>query len=266
MTARNLLWLVLGVVGVPLLIEGSNGCGFHSQASAPIDDNAYTCGCRCDAAPVTKTVTIVANSDDAEQDGANVRLGGNDLHIGPDFVGLRFVNVGLPKDATIVSAAVQFTASATDIDPATVAIVAQADSNAATFSSTANDISNRPPTVASVPWSPGPWNNNEKGPAELTPDLSPLLAELVSRADWSGEESRGAALQRGHRPASSGLVLERSGARRRAPGDVHRAPQRRRARVRDGGHRGAERERCAPAGGGRRRLPRPRDRQPEGAG
>ncbi len=185
MTMRSLLWLVLGLVGVPFLIEGSGGCGFQSQASAPIDDNAYTCGCRCDAAPVTKTVAIVANTDDAEQDGANVRLGGNDLHIGPDIVGLRFVNVGLPKDATIVSAAVQFTASATDIDPVTVAIVAENDSNAATFSNTANDISNRPPTVASVPWSPGPWNNNEKGPAERTPDLSPLFTELVSRADWS---------------------------------------------------------------------------------
>ena len=109
MTVRSFLWLVLGLVGVPFLIEGSGGCGFQSQASAPIDDNAYTCGCRCDAAPVTKTVAIVANTDDAEQDGANVRLGGNDLHIGPDIVGLRFVNVGLPKDATIVSAAVQFT-------------------------------------------------------------------------------------------------------------------------------------------------------------
>jgi hypothetical protein len=187
MTTRRLLWLVLGTVGLPLLIEGSNGCGFSSPAASPIDDNAYTCGCRCDAAPVTKTVTIAANSDDAEQDGANVRLGGNDLHIGPDIVGLRFVNVGIPKDATITSATVQFTASATDIDPSTVAIVAQADSNAATFSDTANDISNRPPTVHSVPWSPGAWNNNEKGPAELTPDLSPLLAELVSRADWSGK-------------------------------------------------------------------------------
>jgi hypothetical protein len=189
MTARNLLWLVLGVVGVPLLIEGGNGCGFQSQPfpSTPIDDNAYTCACSCDAAPVTKTVTIAANTDDAEQDGANVRLGGNDLHIGPDFVGLRFVNVGLPKDAMIVSAAVQFTASATDIDPATVAIVAQADSNAATFSNTDNDISNRPPTVDSVPWSPGPWNNNEKGPTELTPDLSPLLTDLVGQANWSGK-------------------------------------------------------------------------------
>src|SRR5262249_28250291 len=66
MTARRLLWLVLGTVGLPLLIEGSNGCGFHSSAASPIDDNAYTCGCRCDAAPVTKTVTIAPNSADAE--------------------------------------------------------------------------------------------------------------------------------------------------------------------------------------------------------
>ena len=123
MTTKKLLWLVLGATGLPLLIEGSNGCGFQSPGASPIDDNAYTCGCRCDAAPVTKTVTIVANSDDAEQDGANVRLGGNDLHIGPDIVGLRFVDVGLPKDATIVSAVVQFTASATDIDATNVTIV-----------------------------------------------------------------------------------------------------------------------------------------------
>src|SRR4029077_13293346 len=93
MTARSVLWLVLGLVGLPFLIEGSGGCGFSSQA-LPIDDNAYTCGCHCDATPVTKTVTIVANSDDAEQDGngSNVHLGGNDLHLGANIVGLRFVN------------------------------------------------------------------------------------------------------------------------------------------------------------------------------
>ena len=187
MTARSSLWLVLGIVGLPFLIEGSNGCGFQSQASAPIDDNAYTCGCRCDAAPVTKTVTIVANTDDAEQDGANVRLGGNDLHIGPDFVGLRFVNVGLPKDATIVNATVQFTSSAADAALTSVAIVGvDGVANEPTFTNTANDISGRGRTLPSVPWSPGPWANNETGPAERTPDLSALLAELVSQADWSG--------------------------------------------------------------------------------
>src|SRR4030095_10475807 len=130
MTVRNLLWLALGVVGLPLLIEGTGGCGFQAQAAAPIDDHAYTWGCRCDASPVTRTVTIAANSDDAEQDGTDVRLGGNDLHLGTKMFGLRFVNVGLPQGATIVSAAVQFTANADDAAPTTLAIVAQADSNA----------------------------------------------------------------------------------------------------------------------------------------
>ena len=184
MTARNLLWLVLGIVGLPLLIEGTGGCGFQATA-LPIDDNAYTCGCRCDASPVTKTVTIVANSDDAEQDGSNVRLGGNDLHLGPNIVGLRFVNVGLPKGATIVSAAVQFTSSANDADPTSLFIVGLGDDEP-TFTNTANDISNRPRTLPSVPWAPGPWANNETGPAERTPDLSALLAELVDQRDWSG--------------------------------------------------------------------------------
>jgi hypothetical protein len=186
MTTRKLLWLVLGTVGLPLLIEGSNGCGFHGPALSPIDDNAYTCGCRCDAPPVTKTVTIAANSDDAEQDGANVRLGGNDLHIGPDIVGLRFVNVGIPKGATIMSANVQFTANATDIDPTTVAIVGIADPNSPTFGNTANYISNRPRTLPSVSWSPDPWTNHDTGAAERTPDLSALLKELVDQVGWSG--------------------------------------------------------------------------------
>src|SRR5262245_36594243 len=107
MTARSFLWLVLGIVGLPLLIEGNSACGFQSEPfpSAPIDANAYTCGCHCDASPVTKTVRIAANSDDAEQDGANVRLGGNDLHLGTNIVGFRFTDVGIPAGATIVSAA-----------------------------------------------------------------------------------------------------------------------------------------------------------------
>ena len=184
MTARSVLWLVLGIVGVPFLIEGTGGCGFSSSPAAPIDDNAYTCGCRCDAIPVTKTVTIVAASDDAEQEGINVRLHGNELHLGPNIVGLRFVNVGLPKDATIVSAAVQFTSSAADSAPTSLFIVGLDDSGP-TFSDTDNDISGRPRTLPAVPWSPGPWANNETGPAEQTPDLSALLAELVSQADWS---------------------------------------------------------------------------------
>ena len=90
-------------------------------------------------------MTIVAASDDAEQEGINVRLHGNELHLGPNIVGLRFVNVGLPKDATIVSAAVQFTSSAADSAPTSLFIVGLDDAEP-TFSATNNDISGRPAT------------------------------------------------------------------------------------------------------------------------
>src|SRR5262245_19778616 len=103
MKARSVLWLVLGIIGLTLLIEGGSGCGFQSPAASPVDDNAYTCGCRCDASPVARTVTIVANSDDAKQDGTNVQLGGNVLYLGANIVGLRFTGAGIPRGATITS-------------------------------------------------------------------------------------------------------------------------------------------------------------------
>jgi len=185
MTARGFLWLVLGTVGVPLLIEGSGGCGFQSQpASTPINDNAYTCGCQC-GTPATKTVTIAAASDDAEQDGSNVRLGGPDLHLGGSLVGLRFTNVGIPAGATVTSAVVQFTANSDDNVATSVAIVGIGGPNEPTFTDTANDLSGRPRTLASVPWAPGPWVAKEAGPAERTPDVSVLLQELVGQGGWT---------------------------------------------------------------------------------
>src|SRR5262245_45966536 len=36
MTTKKLLWLVLGAIGLPLLIEGSNGCGFQSPGASSI--------------------------------------------------------------------------------------------------------------------------------------------------------------------------------------------------------------------------------------
>src|SRR5262245_3454080 len=184
MTARNLLWLALGTVGLPLLIEGNGGCGFQGTA-LPIKDNAYTCGCRCDASPVTKTVRIAANSDDAEQDGASVRLGGNDLHLGTNIVGLRFIGVGIPAGATIVSASVQFTANSDDAGATDVRIFGELSTNAQTFAATDNNLSDRVKTVAVVPWLPGPWIAKETGPAERTPELATVVQELVNQAGWT---------------------------------------------------------------------------------
>src|SRR5262249_39547999 len=185
MTARSLLWLVLGIVGLPLLIEGGSGCGFQSPGASPILDNAYTCGCRCAASPVSRTVTIVTNSDDAEQDGANVQLGGNDLHLGANIVGLRFTGVGIPRGATVTSAAAQVRANASDSVATNLRIVAEFDPDAKTFENTDNNLSNRGRTLTSVPWSPGPWITQEAGPDERTPDLSALIQEVAGEANWT---------------------------------------------------------------------------------
>src|SRR5262249_58995372 len=98
MTSRGLLWLALGALGLPLLVQGLGGCTFESPgpSSTPIDDNAYTCGCSCNAGSRNASFVVSASSDDAEQDGAAVSLADGDLDLGAQIVGLRFSGVALP--------------------------------------------------------------------------------------------------------------------------------------------------------------------------
>src|SRR5262249_58375815 len=112
MTARNLLWLALGTLGVPLLVQGTGGCSFPAPPAGvtPIDDNAYTCGCTCNAGSRNPNFVVSTSSDDAEQDGVVVNLADGDLDLGAQIVALRFPGVALPPGAIIESAVVQFTA------------------------------------------------------------------------------------------------------------------------------------------------------------
>src|SRR4029453_18429980 len=47
MTYRKLFWIILGILGPPLLVEGTGGCGFQAFPAETIRDNAYNCGCVC---------------------------------------------------------------------------------------------------------------------------------------------------------------------------------------------------------------------------
>ena len=125
MNSRKSLWLVLGALSLPLLAQGIGGCSFESPAPAIIIENAYTCGCRCDASARNRVFAITANADDAEQNGMVVDLAGNDLDIGSQIVGLRFLNLGIPAGATIDSAFVQFTAFEDGTAPTNVQIVGE---------------------------------------------------------------------------------------------------------------------------------------------
>ena len=186
MTSRKLLWMTLGALGIPLLVEGLGGCGFTAFPAKTIRDNAYNCGCVC-GQPTTRR--IAASADDVEQAGVTMTLNGMDLDLGAETVGLRFANAMIPAGANVLSARVQFTAAAAGENAATnLGISAELSVNAATFTAANNDLGGRTFTAApsDVAWPVDPWVAvNDAGPAQQTPAVGPLIQQLVNQAGWT---------------------------------------------------------------------------------
>ena len=186
MTSRSLLWLALGAAALPLIVEGTSGCSFTPGS---IDDNAYYCGCECKSPGRVKSFPITAASDDAEQNGATVGLGGTDLDLGAQIVGLRFPNVGIPPNAVIQSAFVQFAARNDENGATNLTIVGQLATDAPTFAEVDNDLTSRPATAASVAWPVGDWTANQQDNNARTPDLKSIVQELVDQNRWNNLSS-----------------------------------------------------------------------------
>jgi hypothetical protein len=136
---------------------------------------------------------VAAGSDDAEQaTTGKVSVTSSDLDIIVDgstplsSVAVRFTNLPIPRGAPILSAWIQFQADEVKLDPAALVIHGEASDAAAPFTTARGGIGARPRTTASVAWSPAPWvKTRNSGAAQRTPDLSPLVQEVVSRAGWS---------------------------------------------------------------------------------
>lgn len=105
---------------------------------------------------------------------------------GQQSVGLRFQDIGIPQGATITSAALEFIASTTDNSAAALTIKAEANDNPDSYAGTANNITGRSYTGASVNWSPDPW---VVGTVYQSPDLSALVQEVVNRPGWCGNNA-----------------------------------------------------------------------------
>ncbi|MBN1673930.1 MAG: lamin tail domain-containing protein, partial [Kiritimatiellae bacterium] len=135
-------------------------------------------------------------SDDAEErlsDGS-VGLGSSDLELiheggstGYDqLVGVRFRNVAIPPGAAITQAYLQFKVDEVSAGSAALAVRGQAADNAAAFAAVNGNISGRPVTSASVAWSPPDWPTvGAAGAAQRTPDLAPVIQEIVNRSGWA---------------------------------------------------------------------------------
>lgn len=137
--------------------------------------------------------TVAASSDDAEEAaaGGTPSLTSSDLELGFEsatekIVGVRFTDIPVPQGATVTDAWIQFTADESDSAVSNLTITAEDADNAATFTTAANNISGRTPTTASVAWSSIPaWTSGQRGTDQRTPNLAPVVQEVVDRGSWA---------------------------------------------------------------------------------
>lgn len=138
---------------------------------------------------------IGASSDDAEErvSSGSVNMTSSDLELGADngvdqWVGMRFSGISIPRNAIILNSYVEFEVDEVGSDPTSVLFHGQAADNAPAFVTATYDLSNRARTAAQVAWDDIPaWTvRNEKW---QTPDLSPIIQEIVDRPNWTSGNS-----------------------------------------------------------------------------
>jgi parallel beta-helix repeat protein len=164
-----------------------------SSANESLRSAVLTVSTLSGSAPVTIQVKVSASEDDAEERLSNgsVNLNSSDLELVQDgsrlqAVGIRFRNVPIPMGALIQSADIQFTVDETKNASGALEIRGEASDNAAAFTSSTKNVTNRTTTTAMVPWSPPIWDQvGASGPDQRTPDLSEPVREIVGRSGWS---------------------------------------------------------------------------------
>jgi PKD repeat protein len=161
---------------------------------------------RVDPTPDRRTISVLdpegklvveaaptSSTDDAEEKSTGqMLLTSSDLEIVQEntlqTVGIRFPAVHVPVGATVVDAFVQFQADEVSSGASSLMIRAESDSSPQPFQDVNFDISSRPTTAAQVGWSPAPWNAiGEAGPDQRTPNLAPVIQELLDGPGWQGD-------------------------------------------------------------------------------
>jgi hypothetical protein len=96
---------------------------------------------------------------------------------------LRFANIPVPQGARISSARVTFAVSVPSTVATDVVVTGELSPSAAAFEQIAYNLSSRQQTAESVSWDAiDPWT--AQGALMPTPDLAPIVEELVGQATW----------------------------------------------------------------------------------
>jgi hypothetical protein len=147
--------------------------------------------------PAPVEVRVAANSDDAEEKTATgkVSLTSSDLELTTDgtsvqIVGMRFLGVPVPKGATILNAYLQFKVDEISSAAASLTVQGQAADTTVAFTTATRNVSLRPRTGASVPWTPAAWPTvGTAGPDQRTPNIASVIQEIVNRPGWASGNS-----------------------------------------------------------------------------
>jgi pectate lyase len=138
----------------------------------------------------TFEVRVAKGADDVEESSTgSIYINSSDLELVYDgsnqVVGMRFRGVSVPKGATITNAYLQFKVDETSSEVTKISINGEAKSNALAFSNTKHNVSARLRTINTVSWSPSSWMTlGAVGIDQRTPNLSPIVQEIVSQTSW----------------------------------------------------------------------------------
>lgn len=160
----------------------------------------YTSSITVGNPPVTVQFPVVNSSDDAEQNITNgaMDLTSTDLEIIRDAglnrnqqVGMRFININVPKNAIINYAYIQFQCDETGNlnlsgSTSTFLVWGEDNGNSPTFTTTAYNISSRTKTSQNSSWTVENWTVvGERGVKQQTSDLTSIVNHLLARVDWN---------------------------------------------------------------------------------
>ena len=193
-------YAVAGNFTVTLRVTDTGG-----NASAPVSVAVPVLG------QVSTERRVASSSDDAEERVSNgsVNLTSSTLDLvtassNVQTVGIRWAAIPIQKGATISAAYIQFAANSSQSAAASLTIAGQAADNAATFTSSTSNVSTRARTTATVAWAPAAWSSGQAGTAQRTPDLAPVIREIINRPGWASGNALALILTgTGTRPAYS---------------------------------------------------------------
>lgn len=139
-------------------------------------------------------------NDDAEEDTSShgVSVTSSDLELPRDdhdqIVGVRFQDLNIPRGATILEASLSFEVDRQRSGSVSLRIRGEDVDNAAAFTSSSSNISNRTTTSAAVSWSSVP--QEPENSVITSPDIASIIQEIVNREGWSSGNDLALLLER----------------------------------------------------------------------